>query len=163
MTKIIATALLALFSFTLSAQAPDTTAPETPDMNEALGEMQQMLDTLDLSKMMEEGMGGMDLNKMLEGMDISKMLEGGIPGMEGMDMNSPEMQKMIEQGMQMMGQMDMNEINKLLEGIDMSEMTKMLEGMDLSKMLEGMDMQQFEGIMPPATAPTKEKDDLKKI
>ena len=152
-----------LFGLSLSAQSQETPQP-TQEMDKAMDDMKKMMDTLDLQGMMKGfGMDGKELNldSLLNGVDISKLMEGGIPGMEGMD--NAEMQKMMEQSMKMLEGVDMTEMMKMLEGVDMTEMMKMLEGVDMSemmKMFEGMDLKQM---MPEGTTPKNADPKMKKL
>jgi len=169
MTRLVI--FLSLFSCSfLIAQNNKAPQPDNEQMQDAVTEMQKMMDTMDINSLLQgfdmEGMdslnleelmggdmlkmfGGEDMEKMMEGMDLGKMMEG----------------------------IDMQEMNKMLEGIDMTEMMKMMEGMDLSKMMEGVDMEElskmFEGMdfqqmTPPGKLPDNPteqdgKKNMKKI
>ncbi len=164
--------VFAIFTLGLSLTAQSQDTDKTKEMDQALSEMSKMMDSLDLSKILQDEslqdlMKGFDMGQMnLDSINIEEMMglfgEGGLPGMEGQDL-----QKMMEQSMKMFEGMDMTEMNKMLEGMDIEKMLegldleKMLEGMDLEKMLEGMDLEQM---MPKDVAPKDENGKkLKKI
>lgn len=158
MLRALITAITILtLGLSLSAQNQDT--DKSKEMDQALSEMSKMMDSLDLSKILQdegiqELMKGFDMGQMnLDSINIEDMMglfgEGGMP-----DMKDQDIQKMMEQSMKMFEGLDMTEMNKMLEGMDIE---KMLEGMDLEKMLEGMDLEKmlegfdFGQMAPPGT------------
>lgn len=112
MTRLMIILAFSLLGLTVSAQSQDDATKSTPteEMNESMEQMKQMMDTMDIQGMLKGfSMDGQEINldSLLNGVDISKLMEGGM-GMDGM--NDADMQKMMEESMKMLEGVDMTEM-----------------------------------------------------
>lgn len=150
---------------TITFAQNDSTEDPKETMDDAMKELNGLLDSMDFTKMLGEDFSGLfgQLNFGDGQMMQLDSLLGGSGGSFGIlnemfsEMDQGQMNQMLEQSMQMLQGMDMSQFNHMFEQFDMK---------DLEKMFEGMELDEFKGMFPtapPADSKEKKNDKLKKL
>lgn len=139
--KLVNLLLSTFLCYSLMAQ----TEQSSPDINEsyqeAMEEFSQAIDTLDFSKIFDEGFGQLfdlgpnqgNMNGLIDSLDLNQFFGDSGFGMiqeQIQEMDPEQLNEMLDQSMKMMQQMDLSQFQSLLDDIDMGQLQKMFEGMD---------------------------------